>query len=150
MSWSKPRSNKVRQLIFANFWQRDQLNFQNHRNIFQKMTRCSVKWASKIIHLPFHIPFSLVFFNQYTLYHQYYPQERIHSHPQPNNNQKKKPSDINSQTVQHIYKMVKFQPLKHSCDIMDLPFALRLAYYFPTAVILTSQSIPVSRRYGSG
>lgn len=40
----------------------------------------------------------------------------------------------------NIYKMVKFQPLKHSCDIMDLPFALWLAYYFPTAVILTSQS----------
>lgn len=32
---------------------------------------------------------------------------------------------------------------------MDLPFALRLAYYFPTAVILTSQRKPVSRDVGA-
>lgn len=45
--------------------------------------------------------------------------------------------------------MVKFQPLKHSCDIMVLPFALWLAYYFPTAVILTSHQPPVSRDMGA-
>lgn len=54
------------------------------------------------------------------------------------------------QTQSHPYRNIaRIQPLKSLCDIMELPFALWLAYYFQTAVILTSQSTSKSR-HGRG